>query len=63
VKERVYWPVYWPETEVDTEHLCFFDDKAMAEGLCVFLKGIGCNAHVHPPVHLSTFDTFLTGSA
>jgi hypothetical protein len=63
VKDQLYWPVYWHETDDGPEHLAFVDDEKMAVAMARMFAATGMQAAVHPPVHLSVFDTFLKGTA
>jgi hypothetical protein len=59
VNRRVYWPVYWHETDEGPEHIAFLDDEKVAQMLVKMFEMVKVRAAVHPPVHLSVFDTFL----
>jgi hypothetical protein len=63
VIRRVYWPVYWNGPDDGPEHIAFLDDEKVAKMMVKMFKALDVKAAVHPPVHLSVFDTFLKGTA
>jgi hypothetical protein len=57
--QMVYWPVYWTGFEDGPRHMAFFDNEDMARHIAGLFETTGLSVAVHPPVHLSIFNTFL----
>jgi hypothetical protein len=58
VIRRVYWPVYWHETDDGPEHLAFLDNEEMAKMMVKMFEVVKVRAAVHPPVRLNLIDAF-----